>query len=91
MINQDKPDWFSGDWYEQGETVTALEGRHSGKKVQLTGPELSIYDFILGTKFILEMSSEIGNTPGSKENMTKALNWFIEANPIAYKILFDKN
>jgi len=50
---QTLPKWFDGLLYTNGETVT---NKFSGAEVYLTGVELSMYDFIMGTQFIMEMA-----------------------------------
>jgi hypothetical protein len=49
---QTKPKWFEGVWYETGEQVT---NPFSGECYTLTGPELSMYDFIMGSQMVFEM------------------------------------
>ena len=53
--NQEKPKWFKGAWYKTGDTVT---NSSTGEKVELSGPELSIYDFILGAELTIQMSPD---------------------------------
>jgi len=50
---QTLPKWFKGLLYTNGETVT---NKFSGAEAYLTGVELSMYDFIMGTQFIMEMA-----------------------------------
>ncbi len=88
LTHQEKPEWFSGEWYTKGDTVTSL---HSGEKVKLTGPELSIYDLIIGSRMYLQSIFD-GDDPIAhefKSVIKKGLDWFKKANPSAYKILFD--
>ena len=45
--NQEKPKWFKGMWYNNGDTVA---NPFTGETAELTGPELSMYDFIKGAE-----------------------------------------
>ena len=49
---QEKPKWFTGSWYLTGDTV---KNPFSGETYELTGPELSMYDFIQGAQYTVEM------------------------------------
>ena len=51
MKTQEIPKWFEGQIYEKGDLVT---NPFSGQTYELNGLELSIYDFIMGTQFIIE-------------------------------------
>ena len=86
--NQEKPKWFKGAWYKTGDTVT---NSSTGEKVELSGPELSIYDFISGAECTIQISPDQDDplVDELKKAMEKSLDWFREANPSAYKKLFD--
>lgn len=86
--NQEKPKWFDGSWYTAGDTV---KNPFSGESYELTGPELSMYDFIMGCQLMMEMRGG----PFSKatfeiqKDMAKGLDWFRKNNAKAYMILLD--
>ena len=50
---QEVPKWFKGSIYEQGETVV---NPFSNEEYKLNGLELSIYDFIMGSQYIMEVA-----------------------------------
>jgi hypothetical protein len=79
------PDWFNGEVYDEGETVT---NPFSGEEYTLNNIELSMYDFIVGSQYVMEISSKFMSERSISE-FNKALTWFREANPEAYKILLD--
>jgi hypothetical protein len=78
-IEQTKPEWFKGTWYSIGADV---QNPFSGESYTLTGPELSMYDFIVGAQ-MLPMSDKIIS------DIQKGLAWFRDANPEAYMVLLD--
>ena len=82
---QIKPKWFKGMVYEKGEEVT---NPFSGESYDLTGLELSLYDFIMGCQMIFE-SAPATITPKRNNEFNKALNWFRVNNPEAYYVLLD--
>ena len=49
---QIKPDWFTGAWYNSPEEVT---NPFSGESCLLTGAETSMYDFIMGATYTIEV------------------------------------
>ena len=51
-IKQKLPKWFDGVIYEKGDIV---KNPFSGESIKLTAKELSMYDFIMGANFFLEM------------------------------------
>ena len=90
---QEKPKWFTGAWYKTGDIV---ENPFSGEFCELTGPELSMYDFIKGAEYTLAIHA--GNNdfyvqdPSMvklQKEMIKGLDWFRSTNPSAYMILLD--
>ena len=87
---QEKPDWFHGAWYETGDIVT---NPFSGEFVELTGPELSMYDFIKGAEYTInvQFNNEImhPDTVNLQKDMIKGINWFRKTNPVAYMTLLD--
>ena len=83
-----KPKWFNGEWYTKGDTV---RNPFSGETYELTGPELSMYDFIMGTQFLIERKGGVFNPATSKlqQQLAKGLSWFRSANAEAYMVLLD--
>ncbi len=77
---QNKPKWFTGSWYTTGETVT---NPFSGECYTLTGPELSMYDFIIGAQMFGDMPDKL------IDDVQKALSWFRKHNSKAYMVLLD--
>tara|TARA_Y100000766_G_C18634726_1_gene472565 strand:- start:113 stop:397 length:285 start_codon:yes stop_codon:yes gene_type:complete len=88
---QEKPNWFHGVWYTEGDTVN---NPFTGDSCKLTGPELSMYDFIKGAEFTISMQSNDvtvlhPDTVNLQNDMRKGLDWFRTANPSAYMTLLD--
>ena len=88
---QEKPKWFKGAWYKEGDMV---ENPFSGEKYLLSGPELSMYDFIKGAEFTIAMQSNDmtvlhPDTIKLQNDMRKGLDWFRSENPTAYMTLLD--
>ena len=79
------PEWFDGQVYEEGDTVT---NPFSGQSYELTGLELSIYDFIMGCNMVFESAPSTMTTKRITE-FRKALDWFRVNNPEAYYVLLD--
>ena len=77
---QEKPKWFTGAWYTTGDTVT---NPFSGECYTLTGPELSMYDFIIGAQMFNKMPDDL------IRDVQKALSWFRTHNAKAYMVLLD--
>ena len=82
---QTLPKWFDGLLYTSGDTVT---NKFTGVEVYLTGTELSMYDFIMGTQWVMEVAPK---TVTSKQinDFHKALRWFQKNNINAYMDLLD--
>ena len=82
---QTLPKWFKGMIYKEGETVT---NPFSGESYELTGVELSLYDFIIGCQMVFD---SVPNSMTSKriDEFQKALMWFRQNNPEAYYVLLD--
>ena len=82
---QTLPKWFKGVIYKEGAEVT---NPFSGESYELTGVELSLYDFIMGCNMVFE---SVPNSMTSKriDEFQKALNWFRKNNPDAYYVLLD--
>ena len=90
---QERPKWFHGAWYETGDTV---KNPFSGDSCKLTGPELSMYDFIKGAEYTLAIHA--GNNdfyvqdPAMvklQKDMIKGLDWFRSANSSASMTVLD--
>ena len=79
------PKWFNGTIYEKGATVT---NPFSGDQYKLTGLELSMYDFIMGSQYVFEMAPK-SVTDQQVNDFQKALTWFRVNNPEAYYVLLD--
>jgi len=79
------PKWFKGMIYKKGETVS---NPFSGESYDLTGLELSIYDFIIGCQMVFDTAPSTMTTKRINE-FQKALNWFRVNNPEAYYVLLD--
>ena len=91
---QEKPKWFKGIWYKDGDVV---ENPFTGEKYLLSGPELSMYDFIKGAEYTIAVNYEktgdfFVEDPAIVKltnDMRKGLDWFRSENPTAYMTLLD--
>ena len=85
LKEQKLPKWFKGMIYTKGEKVT---NPFSGESYELTGVELSLYDFIIGCQMVFDT---VPNSMTSKRitEFQKALDWFRVNNPEAYYVLLD--
>jgi hypothetical protein len=83
--SQSVPKWFRGVIYDKGETVT---NPFSGETYELNNIELSMYDFIMGSQYVMEVAPK---TVTSKQidEFHKALRWFQQNNGEAYMVLLD--
>ncbi len=79
------PKWFKGMIYTKGEEV---QNPFSGETYELTGLELSIYDFIIGCQMVFDNAPSTMTKKRINE-FDKALNWFRVNNPEAYYVLLD--
>lgn len=79
------PKWFNGSVYDEGDTVT---NPFSGESYELTGLELSIYDFIMGCQYVFEVAPK-SITPQQIKDFHKSLDWFRKHNVKAYMALLD--
>ncbi len=82
---QSVPKWFTGMIYENGETVT---NPFSGETYDLNGVELSMYDFIMGSQYVMEVAPKTVTSKQINE-FHKALRWFQQNNIDAYMVLLD--
>ena len=83
--NTKLPKWFKGQLYDKGDTV---KNPFSGEVYELTNVELSMYDFIVGSQYVMEMAPRTV----TKEQVTdfqKGLDWFRKNNSQAYMVLLD--
>jgi len=71
--------------YENGETVT---NPFSGETYDLNGVELSMYDFIIGSQYVMEVAPKTVTSKQINE-FHKALIWFQQNNIDAYMVLLD--
>ena len=91
---QEKPKWFTGVWYVTGDTV---KNPFSGETYELTGPELSMYDFIQGAQYTIEMNMQKTGEFYVEDpiiiklidQQRKGIDWFRENNAEAYMVLLD--
>ena len=87
---QEKPKWFKGAWYNDGDVV---QNPFTGAKALLSGPELSMYDFIKGAEYTIavQFDNDILHPEVAKisNDMAKGLDWFRSENPTAYMTLLD--
>ena len=81
---QQLPKWFNGELYEEGATV---QNRFSGEEYELNAMELSMYDFIIGSTMVLEMTNGYKHT--DVQELRKGLDWFRQHNAKAYMVLLD--
>ena len=81
---QKLPKWFNGELYEEGATV---RNRFSGEEYELNAMELSMYDFVMGSTILLEMTGGYKHTDVSL--LRKGLDWFRQHNAKAYMVLLD--
>ena len=79
------PAWFEGMQYEKGDKV---KNRFSGEEYELNAIELSMYDFIVGSQMVMEMTPKM-TTPKMVKDFQKGLDWFRSNNPKAYMALLD--
>ena len=85
MKKQKLPKWFKGETYKDGSEVT---NPFSGETFTLTGAELSMYDFIIGSQLVFEMMPKNIN-PEQIKDFQAALDWFKKNNNEAYMVLLD--
>ena len=91
---REKPKWFKGVWYNEGDMV---ENPFTGEKYLLSGPELSMYDFIKGAEYTISVNQQNSGDfyiedPAMvklQKDMIKGLDWFRSANATAYMTLLD--
>ena len=81
---QQLPKWFNGELYEEG---AAVRNRFSGEEYKLNNVELSMYDFIIGSTMVLEMTGGYKHT--DVDELRKGLDWFRQHNVEAYMVLLD--
>ena len=82
--NNKLPKWFKGELYEKGDMV---RNRFSGEEYELNNVELSMYDFVMGSTIVMEMSGGYKHT--SITDLRKGLDWFRQHNAKAYMVLLD--
>ena len=85
MKNTKLPAWFEGMQYEKGDTV---KNPFSGEEYELNAVELSMYDFIVGSQMVMEMTPK-RVSPQMVKDFQKGLDWFRSNNPRAYMVLLD--
>jgi hypothetical protein len=82
---QTVPKWFKGMIYDKGELVTNPFSRDS---YELNAVELSMYDFIMGSQYVMEVAPKTVTEKQINE-FHKALSWFRKNNVDAYYVLLD--
>ncbi len=82
---QTVPKWFKGMIYDKGELVT---NSFSGDSYELNAVELSMYDFIMGSQYVMEVAPKTVTEKQINE-FHKALSWFRKNNVDAYYVLLD--
>ena len=83
--NTKLPAWFEGMQYDKGGTV---RNPFSGEEYELNATELSMYDFVVGSQMVMEMTPKM-ITPKAIKDFQKGLDWFRSNNPRAYMVLLD--
>ena len=83
-VKKQLPKWFKGECYTHGATV---RNRFSGEEYELNNVELSMYDFVIGSTMVLEMTGGYKHTDVSL--LRKGLDWFRQHNAKAYMVLLD--
>ena len=83
--NTKLPAWFQGMQYDKGDTVKNI---FSGEEYELNATELSMYDFIIGSQMVMEMTPKM-ITPKAVKDFQKGLDWFRKNNSKAYMVLLD--
>ena len=83
--NTKLPAWFEGMQYDKGDTV---KNPFSGEVYELNSAELSMYDFIIGSQVVMEMTPKM-TTPKMVKDFQKGLDWFRKNNSQAYMVLLD--
>ena len=81
---QQLPKWFRGELYEEGAVV---QNRFGGGEIELNNVELSMYDFVIGSTIVMEMSGGYRHT--NVDELRKGLDWFRMNNAEAYMVLLD--
>ena len=77
------PKWFNGTIYKKGETIA---NRFTGEEIELNNLELSMYDFIMGATYCMEIGMW---SESMADEHQKGLRWFIDNNVRAYMVLLD--
>ncbi len=85
MQKNNLPAWFKGQCYTHG---GAVRNPFSGEEYELTNEELSMYDFIIGSQLVMEMTPK-HVTRQSVNDFHKGLDWFRKNNAKAYMVLLD--
>jgi len=74
--------------YDEGGTAT---NPYTGESIELTAEELSIYDYLLGTQYVIDQNGGLLNpsTAFLQRDLRKGLDWFRRYNAKAYMVLLD--
>ena len=73
--------------FDHDNALDMLQNRFSGEEYELNNIELSMYDFVIGSTMVLEMTGGYKHT--RVEDLRKGLDWFRKNNAKAYMVLLD--
>ena len=82
---QTLPKWFKGEVYSEGLIV---ENIFSKEEYELNNIELSMYDFIMGSRLMIEALPKMATEKQINE-FHKGISWFRKNNTDAYFVLLD--
>tara|TARA_R100000995_G_scaffold84014_2_gene61461 strand:- start:288 stop:572 length:285 start_codon:yes stop_codon:yes gene_type:complete len=85
-VKNNLPKWFKGEVYHRGDIV---RNPFSGEEFELTAEELSMYDFIKGAEFVMQMNKGHVSTSKMIDEFHKGIRWFSKNNIKAYMALLD--
>jgi len=85
------PKWFlklEPVIYNEGDVV---KNPFSGETYELNAEELSMYDYLIGLQFIIDMRGGVLNphTREYQKDLARGLGWFRTHNAAAYMVLLD--
>mgnify|MGYP001430887748 CR=1 FL=1 len=85
---QKLPIWFAGEVYVVGGKV---RNRFTGEEAIINANMLSMYDFIVGSEALIEMTSGFLDPSNAqmKNEMSKGIEWFKSQDSVAFKTLFE--
>ena len=80
---QTLPKWFDGALYKDGGIVA---NRFTNEEYELNNIELSMYDFVMGVTYCLEIGMW---SESMADDHQRGLRWFRQNNIEAYMVLLD--